>query len=75
MANANIEIDNSSESSHHENENDIEKKYKFFRKRVKKYIYIFKQHIVYKDHPINKVIQIFEEAWVKYVEKKNEIYV
>ena len=70
MANANIEIDNSSESSHHENENDIEKKYKFFRKRVKKYIYIFKQHIVYKDHPINKVIQIFEEAWVKYVEKK-----
>ena len=72
MANANIEIDNSSVSSNHENDNDIEKRYKFFRKRVKKYIYIFKQHIVYKDHPINKVIQIFEETWVAYVEKKME---
>ena len=49
---------------------DAEKKYKSFRNKVKKYIYIFKQHIVYKDHPINIVIQIFEQTWVKYVEKK-----
>ena len=35
---------------------DAEKKYKSFRNKVKKYIYIFKQHIVYKDHPINIVI-------------------
>ena len=68
MANANIEID--SNSSNHESENEIEKKYKYLRKKVKKYIYIFKQHIVHKDHPINKVIQIFEQSWVKYVEKK-----
>ena len=68
MANANIEID--SNSSNHESENEIEKKYKYLRKKVKKYIYIFKQHIVHKDHPINKTIQIFEQCWVKYVEKK-----
>ena len=49
---------------------DADKKYKTFRNIVKKYIYIFKQHIVYKDHPINIVIQIFEQTWVKYVEKK-----
>ena len=66
--NANIDID--SNSSNHESDNDIEKKYKYLRKKVKKYIYIFKQHIVHKDHPINKVIQIFEQSWVKYVEKK-----
>ena len=68
MANANIE--NDSNSSNHESENEIEKKYKILRKKVKKYIYIFKQHIIHKDHPINIVIQIFEKCWVKYVEKK-----
>lgn len=51
-------------------EREAEKKYKSFRNMVKKYIYIFKQHIVYKDHPINLVIQMFEQTWVKYVEKK-----
>ena len=49
---------------------DADKKYKSYRNKVKKYIYIFKQHIVYRDHPINIVIQIFEQTWVKYVEKK-----
>ena len=62
-----IENDGDASSSH---ENEPEKKYKSFRKQVKKYIYIFKTHIVYKDHPINRVIQIFEQTWVKYVEKK-----
>ncbi len=60
------EVDSNSSSQ----ENDVEKKYKSFRNKVKKYIYIFKEHIVYKDHPINKVIQIFEKIWVKYVEEK-----
>ena len=68
MANANIEVDNN--SSNFEKENEIEARYKMFRNKVKKYIFIFRQHIVYKDHPINKVIQIFEETWVKYVDKK-----
>ena len=49
---------------------DTDSKYKSFRRRVKKYIEIFRQHIGYKDHPINKVIQIFESSWVKYIEKK-----
>ena len=76
MANANIELDNNSSNCEKENdnekENEIELRYKMYRNKVKKYIYIFRQHIVYKDHPINKVIQIFEEAWVKYVDKKIE---
>ena len=75
-ANANIEIDTNSNNSNQDNEKELEnetdKKYKLFRNKVKKYIYIFRQHIVYKDHPINKVIQIFNETWVKYVEKKIE---
>ena len=50
-------------------ETDTDSKYKNYRNKVKKYIEIFRQHIVYKDHPINKVIQIFEECWVKYIEK------
>ena len=49
---------------------DSDSKYKSYRNKVKKYIEIFKQHIAYKDHPINKVIQIFEKTWVKYIEKK-----
>ena len=49
---------------------DTDSKYKTFRNKVKKYIDIFKEHIVYKDHPINKVIQIFEKTWVKYIEKQ-----
>ena len=50
-------------------ETDTDSKYKNYRNKVKKYIEIFRQHIVYKDHPINKVIQIFEICWVKYIEK------
>ena len=50
-------------------ETDTDSKYKTYRNKVKKYIEIFRQHIVYKDHPINKVIQIFEKFWVKYIEK------
>ena len=75
-ANANNDIDinscNSNKDNERENENETEKKYKLFRNKVKKYIYIFRQHIIYKDHPINKVIQIFDKSWVKYVEKKIE---
>ena len=48
---------------------DTDSKYKTYRNKVKKYIEIFRQHIVYKDHPINRVIQIFEKTWVKYIEK------
>ena len=67
-----VEVDNNDNNSNN-NEMQAELKYKSFRNKVKKYIYIFKQHIVYKDHPINKVIQIFEKTWVKYVEEKMEI--
>ena len=49
---------------------DSDAKYKSYRNKVKKYIEIFKQHITYKDHPINKVIQIFEKTWVKYINKQ-----
>ena len=51
---------------------DTDQKYKAYRNKVKKYIYIFKQHIVFKDHPINRVIQIFEKTWVKYTYKKTD---
>ena len=51
---------------------DSDAKYKSYRNKVKKYIEIFKQHITYKDHPINKVIQIFEKTWVKYIKKNIE---
>ena len=67
-----VEVDNNDNNSNN-NEMEAELKYKSLRNKVKKYIYIFKQHIVYKDHPINTVIQIFEKTWVKYVEKKMEI--
>ena len=77
MANSMVEVDlggdNDNENDNNSNhENEVELKYKAYRNKVKKYIYIFKEHIVYKDHPINKVIQIFEKVWVKYAEKKIE---
>lgn len=59
-----------SESDNSSVNDETEKKYKLLRNQVKKYIYIFKEHIIHKDHPINRTIQIFEEAWVKHVEKK-----
>ena len=43
-------------------------KYKHFRDKVKGYINKFKQHIFDRDHPINRVTQIFEKIWVKYAE-------
>ena len=49
---------------------DSDSKYKSYRNKVKKYIEIFRQHITYKDHPINKVIQLFEATWVKYIKKQ-----
>ena len=49
---------------------DSDSKYKSYRNKVKKYIEIFRQHITYKDHPINKVIQLFEKTWVKYIKKQ-----
>ena len=45
-------------------------KYKEFRKKVKRYILKFKEHILNKDHPINIVVQIFEKIWVEYVSSK-----
>ena len=45
-------------------------KYKHFRDKVKGYINKFKQHIFNKDHPINRVTQIFVEIWVKYAKVK-----
>ena len=45
-------------------------KYKHFRNKVKGYINKFKQHILNKDHPINKVTQIFVNIWVKYADAK-----
>jgi len=41
-------------------------KYKHFRDKVKGYIDKFKQHIFDREHPINRVTQIFEKIWVKY---------
>jgi len=45
-------------------------KYKEFRKKVKRYILKFKEHILNKDHPISIVVQIFENIWVEYVSSK-----
>ena len=45
-------------------------KYKEFRNKVKGYILKFKEHILNKDHPINRVVQIFERIWVEYVYSK-----
>ena len=71
--NAIIDDDNDNEINISVNEAaDSDSKYKSYRNKVKKYIEIFKQHITYKDHPINKVIQIFEKTWVKYIKKNIE---
>ena len=43
-------------------------KYKHFRDKVKGYVYKFKEHILNRDHPINRVTQIFAKIWVKYAE-------
>ena len=53
-----------------EERNTINLKYKYFRDKIKGYINKFKQHIFNKDHPINRVTQIFVELWVKYAEIK-----
>ena len=45
-------------------------KYNEYRNKVKKYILKFKQHIINKDHPINKVVRIFEKIWVDYAKIK-----
>ena len=45
-------------------------KYKEFRKKVKRYIRQFKQHILNEDHPINIVVQIFSKIWVEYANIK-----
>lgn len=45
-------------------------KYNEYRNKVKKYIFKFKQHILNEDHPINRVVQIFEKIWVDYAQKK-----
>lgn len=45
-------------------------KYKLFRKKIKKYTYIFKQHVQNGDHPINIVAQKFAAVWCKYVRTK-----
>ena len=61
------------ESFKEENQDEAGLKYKEFRNQVKKYIYIFKEHILNKDHPINKVCQIFEIVWVNFVDNKISI--
>ena len=45
-------------------------KYKEFRTKVKRYILNFKQHILNEDHPINRVVQIFEKIWVEYAKTR-----
>ena len=45
-------------------------KYNEHRGKVKQYILKFKQHILNEDHPINKVVQIFEQSWAKYANNK-----
>lgn len=45
-------------------------KYKEYRNKVKRYIFKFKEHILNKDHPINRVVQIFESIWAEYVSSK-----
>ena len=53
-----------------ENDDLATLKYKEFRNKVKRYILKFKEHILNKDHPINRVVQIFETIWVEYVSSK-----
>ena len=53
-----------------ENDDLATLKYKEFRNKVKRYILKFKEHILNKDHPINRVVQIFESIWVEYVSSK-----
>ena len=58
------------ESYKDENQDEAGLKYKEYRNKVKQYIFIFKEHILNKDHPINKVSQIFEKVWVSFVQNK-----
>ena len=48
-------------------------KYNEYRNKVKKYIFKFKQHILNRGHPINRVVQIFEKIWVDYAQKKTNL--
>ena len=41
-------------------------KFNEYRGKVKQYILKFKQHVLNEDHPINRVVQIFEEIWVQF---------
>ena len=41
-------------------------KYNEYRGKVKQYILKFKQHVLNEDHPINRVVQIFEQIWVQF---------
>ena len=68
--NAITDDDNNNDFGSINDDTDTDQKYKAYRNKVKKYIFIFKQHIVFKDHPINRVIQIFEKTWSKYVNRK-----
>ena len=52
---------------------EVNLKYKNFRLTVKNYIRVFKEHIFYKDHPINIVTQIFEKEWTSYA--KQQIFI
>ena len=56
-----------------DNEDDAGYKYKEFRKKVKRYIMNFKEHILNKDHPINIVAQIFESVWVDFANSKIDL--
>ena len=57
-------------SNLYEDEDEANLKYKHFRNKVKGYINKFKKQILNKDHPINRVTQIFVKKWWGYAELK-----
>ena len=60
----------STNSNLYEDEDEANLKYKQFRTKVKGYINKFKKQILNKDHPINRVTQIFVKKWWGYAELK-----
>ena len=63
-------FNNNNSFLNNEEVDDATIKYNEYRGKVKQYILKFKQHILNEDHPINKVVQIFEQSWAKYANNK-----
>ena len=63
-------FNNNNSFLNNEEVDDATIKYNEYRGKVKQYILKFKEHILNQDHPINKVVQIFEQSWVKYANTK-----